>query len=82
MVSGLATIGLSGFSMVANHWSNDGIVMIHRYGLILMFHRLFFIPELCSKPVVIFDGVHCTGCCERFKLVKGNSAREVDTTGS
>ena len=32
-VFGLATIGLDGFSMVANHWSNDGMVTIHRYGL-------------------------------------------------
>ena len=24
---------LDGFSMVANHWSNDGMVTIHRYGL-------------------------------------------------
>ena len=35
MVFGLATIGLDGFSMVANHWSNDGMVTIHRYGLII-----------------------------------------------
>ena len=34
MVFGLATIGLNGFSMVANHWSNDGMVTIHRYGLV------------------------------------------------
>ena len=33
MVFGLATIGLDGFSMVANHWSNDGMVTIRRYGL-------------------------------------------------
>ena len=33
MVFGLATIGLDGFSMVANHWSNDGMVTIHRSGL-------------------------------------------------
>ena len=34
MVFGLATIGLNGFSMVANHWSNYGMVTIHRYGLL------------------------------------------------
>ena len=33
MVFGLAIIVLDGFSMVANHWSNDGMVTIHRYGL-------------------------------------------------
>ena len=27
------TIGPDGFPMVANHWSNDGMVTIHRYGL-------------------------------------------------
>ena len=30
---GLATIGTNGFSTVANHWSNNGMVTIHRYGL-------------------------------------------------
>ena len=32
-----ATIGPDGFQwfpMVANHWSNDGMVTIHRYGLV------------------------------------------------
>ena len=32
------TIGIDGFQwfpMVANHWSNDGMVTIHRYGLVL-----------------------------------------------
>ena len=37
MVFGLATIGLGGFSMVANHWSNNGMVTIHRYGLFAPF---------------------------------------------
>ena len=35
MVFVSATIGLDGFSMVANHWSNDGMVTIHRYGLMV-----------------------------------------------
>ena len=38
---GLVTIGLDGFSMVANHWSNDGMVTIHRSGL-LLYHKLKF----------------------------------------
>ena len=36
MVFGPATFGHDGFSMVSSgtdHWSNDGMVAIHRYGL-------------------------------------------------
>ena len=33
MVFGLAIIVLDGFSMVANHWSNNGMATIQRYGL-------------------------------------------------
>ena len=33
MSFGLANIGLNVCSMVSNHWSNDGMVTFHRYGL-------------------------------------------------
>ena len=32
MVFGPITIAPDGFLMVANHWSNDGMVTIHRFG--------------------------------------------------
>ena len=41
MVFGPATIApdvFQWFSMVTNHWSNDGMVKIHRYGLNLFFY--------------------------------------------
>ena len=33
MVFPLETMFFQWFPMVGNHWSNDGMVMIHRYGL-------------------------------------------------
>ena len=43
MVFVLVTFAPGGFSMLAlNHWSNDGIVTIHRYGLIHEILRFFF----------------------------------------
>ena len=34
MVFSLETMVFQWFPMVANHWSNDGMVTIHRYGLV------------------------------------------------
>ena len=55
IVFGLATIGLDGFSMVAiaighSHWSNDGMVTIHRYGLVLVYPcNKYCQCQLCCK---------------------------------
>ena len=48
------TIGSNGFPMVAYHWSDDGMVTIHRSGLdlfdnILLGRRRF--PPLCTGLV-------------------------------
>merc|ERR1719341_2676171 len=34
MVFPLATMVFQWFSMVANHWSNNGMVTVHCYGLV------------------------------------------------
>ena len=49
----LDTIVFQWFPMVANHWSNDGMGTIHRYGLLTVkytffyaFHKLKYLLEL------------------------------------
>ena len=48
MVFPLETMVFQWFPMVANHWSNDGMVTIHRRGLCVMFH-LVGVEVLCWR---------------------------------
>ena len=46
----MAAITPNGFSMVANHWSNDGMVTIHRYGLLDNLPNLQQTFDISFKP--------------------------------
>ena len=48
---------------VANHWSNDGMVTIHRRGLNLIFYRLMF------QGVAMLQVLKCT-VFESLQLLK------------
>ena len=57
MVFSLETMVFQWFPMVANHWSNDGMVTIHCYGLLIELSGAVTkkLSQLCLKPPLSTD---------------------------